>query len=702
LPADPQRLVRFLRPRSVAIVGASERQARSNNAVEAMRQAGVELHFVNPRRDEVYGERAFATVADLGRPVDAVLSLVNAERAVDAVADARRADAGGVVVIAGGFAESGPDGVDLQRRLAAAAGPIPVLGPNCNGFIRTDTGARLSGAPLLPFPRGSIGLVTHSGALLGALGLGAAERTIGFSSLISTGNEMALDMADCLEFLVDDEVTAAIGLVVETIRSPERFFAAARRARSAGKPIVALKLGRSPRGQEITTSHTGAMAGQPWVYDAVFRQHGIASATDLVDLLDRLWLFDQLPREQWCSVDGLAILSLSGGWCALASDVAAQEDLPLPALTDLLEAINGVVPERTTANPLDMTGFAMGKAAVVEDLLDIYAASPEVDALLLQWFVDASAEQPGRAMIDAAVAAAGRTAKPVLIGSIEDGHPGEWARALPAHGVAVGRGLRSTVRGLATMRDFIGHHPDAGREAPVTRPLPFPAAEVINSSAGPMLSFVSAMELLQAHGISVAPFAILEAGADPAPALAAFAPPLVVKLADVPHRTELGAVRARLDRQAAASAITDLCAIAARDGLPERIVVQPQVAFSGEAFVGADRSSGLGPLVMCGVGGILVEFLGAVGAALAPIDETEADRLLDALVPTGVFDGVRGAAPWGRRQLAQLLVRVGQLVAGSEPWLVSLDINPLAVTDAGFHALDCLCLVKRSEAGNSP
>jgi acyl-CoA synthetase (NDP forming) len=687
----PERLGRFLRPRSVAIVGASERQVRSNNAVAAMREAGLELYFVNPRRPEVYGERAYRTVVDIGRPVDAVMSIVNAELAIEAVADARESGAGGVVVIAGGFAEAGPEGMELQRRLAEAAGPMPVLGPNCNGFLRTDVGARLSGVPRLRFPRGSIGLVTHSGALIGALGLGAAARNIGFSSLISTGNEMAIDMADCLDFFVEDGETVAIGLVVETIRSPARFFAAARRARAAGKPIVALKLGRSARGQEIATSHTGALAGQPWVYDAVFRQHGISSACDVVDLLDRLWLFDQLPREQWCAVDGLAILSLSGGWCALASDICEQEDVPLPALADLLDPINQVVPERTTANPLDMTGFAMGRTDVLSDLLAIYDASPDVDALMIQWFVDASAEGPGRAMIDAAQAAAARTRKPVLIGSIEDGDLGGWARALPEHGVVVGRGLRSTVRGLATMREFVRYEGD-GNGLPEPEPVTRPAGDIVDSSAGPMLGFAAGMELLRRHGVAVAPYAVIEADEDPGRAFTEIESPYVLKLADVPHRTELDAVRSGLDRDAAVRALSDLRAIAVREGVPGRVAVQPQVTFEGEAFIGADRRSGLGPLVMCGVGGIFVEILGATGGALAPLTLRDADRLLGALEPAGVFDGLRGASPWPRQDLARVLVSVGRLLAGSEAWLSSLDINPLAVTRTGLVALDCLCL----------
>jgi len=655
-----------------------------------MREAGLEPFFVNPTRPEVYGAPSHPSVSAIGRPVDAVLSLVNAPLAVETVADARAAGAGGVVVIAGGFAEAGGAGVELQHRLAEAAGDMPVLGPNCNGFVRPETGARLSGAPRLPFPRGSVGVITHSGALLGALGLAAEERGIGFSSLISTGNEMDLDIADCLDFLVDDDETAVIGLVVETLRSPQRFFAAARRAQGAGKPIVALKLGRSARGAEIATSHTGALAGEPWVYEAVFRQHGIVSAGDLVDLLDRLALLAQLPRSRWTPVRGLAVVSLSGGMTAMASDVCAEEGVPLPALVELRDAVNAVVPDRTTVNPLDMTGFAMGRQDVVEQLLGIFAASPSVDALAVQWFVDASAEGPGEAIIEAAVSVAAQIDKPVILSSVEDGHLGPWARALPGRGVAVGRGLRATVRGLATMSEHLGA-PRADAAVPVP-PIARPRDRVVASEAGPMLSFAATMELLASAGIPVAPYAMLDPAAEPAPP--SFGGPYVVKLADVPHRTDIGAVRLDVPADQLAETVDELRLLARGLQVPADVVIQSMIATDGEAFLGIQGDSQLGALAVCGVGGILVEVLHTVGGALAPVSLADAQRALDALEPAGVFDGQRGRPAWDRDGLADLFVAIGRLAEATKGWLASLDVNPLAVTSDGFVALDGLCLLR--------
>lgn len=694
MTVEVSALRRFFRPDSVAVVGASERQERSNNAVLSMRAAGMDLYFVNPNRAEAYGDRTYPDLASIGHPVDAVLSLVPAAAAVQAVADARAAAAGGVVVVAGGFSEEGLDGAELERRLRAAGEGMPVLGPNCNGFVSPGNGARLSGVPrALGFPVGSIGVVTHSGALLGALGLAASERAVGYSSLVSTGNEMALDMADALHFLAEDDDTRCIALVIETIRDPERFFAAARHATDRGKPIVALKLGRSARGQEIATSHTGALAGEAWVYDAALRQYGVTLASDLVDLLDRLALVAQLSPERWTRLNGLAVAGLSGGMSALASDVCAQEGIDLPRLSGLTDAINAVLPARTTINPLDMTGFVMGNAEAISQVLDVVGGSDEVDAVVLQWFLDETAGASGSAFVEAAVDAAKRLDKPVIIGSVEDSHPGDWARSLPAQGVAVGRGLRATARGLRTMGDFTRF---SQRRAGESLPPPVPAlrrpvAAPVETDAGLMLPFDAAMDVLSSAGVPVAPYVVIEA--DGQAGALPFAPPYVLKLADVPHRSDIGAVRTGVGPDDVASTLAELRRIAREHGAPARVAVQPQVQIDGEALVGIQGESDLGPLVVFGVGGIFVELLGKVSGRLAPLSGSDADDMLDDMADAGVFAGARGRRPWDRAELVELLTATGRLASGGRSWLRSMDVNPLALTDQGFVALDALCLV---------
>ncbi|CAB4904299.1 unannotated protein [freshwater metagenome] len=688
-------LGRFLRPSSVAVVGASERQQRSNNAIGTMMDAGMKLYFVNPNRPEAYGMSTYASIGDIPIPVDAVLSLVGAEAAIGVVTEAASAGAGGVAVIAGGFAESGAEGVELQHRLLEAAGVMPVLGPNCNGFVRPSIGARLSGTPRWPFPGGFIGVVTHSGAMLGPVGIAAAERAVGVSSFISTGNEMLIDMADCIDFLAEDDETTCIALLVETIRSPERFFRAVDHATARNKPIVVVKLGRSARGSEIASSHTGALAGEAWVYDMAFRQHGMTVASDVIDLLDRVTLCAQIPSARWSAMNGVAIATLSGGFSALASDVCAQEGIELPALSEVSDAINAIIPGRTTINPLDMTGFAMGRNEVVRGIVGTLARADHIDAVLLHWPLIDEGEESAESFAAAAVEASSAGGKPVVLWSIDDGRVGSWAAGLISQGVGVSRGLRATIRGLRTMGDFVAYRiARAKMSAPESvAVIARPVAKVVHTPAGPMLPFETVMSLLTDSGIPVAAFTIIEEGAT-VPSELRFSAPYVVKLADVPHRTDIGAVRFGVSPADLAEAVAAMRALAIENGSPGRVVVQRQVVVEGEAFLGIKSKSDLGPLVLFGVGGVFIEILGRVAGGLAPLDSADAHLILGSMDDTGVFDGARGKRRWDRNELESLLIATGRLAAASDEWMVSLDVNPLALTTEGFVALDGLCFVR--------
>ncbi|MGW6522893.1 acetate--CoA ligase family protein [Streptomyces sp. NPDC054962] len=683
---------RFIEPRSVAVVGASESSPR--HAVRALLDSDLDVFLVNPRHATVFGAPAHPNLASIGQPVDAVLTLVNAQAAVEVVAQAARLGAGGVAVNAAGFAETGADGAELQARLVAAAGGMPVLGPNCNGFVNARSGAFLAGAPQLPLRPGGIGVITHSGGFITDLSVSAVGRQIGFSSLISTGNEAVTDLVDYLDYLIDDPQTRAIGLVVESLRRPEEFFAAVRRAHTVGKPVVAVKMGRSRRGQEVAASHTGAMIGDGWVYDAAFRQFGVLTARDLGDLLDRLMFFDQLPTERWTPVQGTAVVSVSGGAAALAGDVCEDENLHLPALEDLRAPIAEVLPRAGSINPIDLTGFAMGKPDLVESVLQTYTESPDVDAVVGLWTLGLRSRGFADSFLLPFINAAKKTSKPMVLSAIADARVSDWAEELARDGVAVGHGLRGTVRGLTALRDFAAArrrlHARPTEPASLERP---PGEAIVRTPDGLILNFTATMGLLRRSGVPVAPFAIIGADQQPAESVAELLEPFVVKLADCPHRTDIGAVRVGISSDALPGVVTDLRRLAAEHGLPPDIVVQPQLEATNELFIGAQAESGLGPMTVCGLGGIHVEAIRAVGGLLAPFDRSEALDLIEEIDTIGAFDGARGAEPLNRDEFARILQAVGSLVVGAHDWLVSLDINPVLTSADGFVAVDGLVYV---------
>jgi acyl-CoA synthetase (NDP forming) len=689
-----QRLSRLFRPRSVAVVGASEKRARSNHAIHALLNADAEVFLVNPNQNVSHGRPTVPNLAAIGKPVDAVFVMVSAATAIEIVREAAASGAGGAIVNAGGFRESGAEGVARERALLKAAGDMPVLGPNCNGYVDVHRSIRLSGAPPLPIKAGGVGLVTHSGALIGSMGVAGHERGVGFSHLISTGNEASVDIADCLDFLVDDPNTRAICLIIETIRRPREFFAAAERARSSNKPIVALKLGRSERGQAIATSHTGAIAGESWVYDLAFRQYGIGVAHDLTELCDRVVCFDQLPPERWSALNGLAIISPSGGGAGMASDMCAQFGIALPALSEIEPELKRLIPSAGIANPIDLTGFVVGNRALATDVLALYANAPAVDTVLLQWFLADGGLEMGEAFLAPFEDLARKSSKTFVIGSLEDGPLGSWASGLPGKGIAATRGLPATLRALQAMGDFVSarERKRLPAPAPVAVDAP-PPADIVESEAGPMLGFAAAMKLLSAAGIKVAPYHMLGTGGT-SDLPTSFPERLVVKLADIPHRTDIGAVRVGVQRAQLADEVAALTAIASEHNLPPAIVVQPQLQAQSEAFAGIKADSSLGPVVLCGAGGIFIEQQRKIAGALAPLGSGDADMMLDELEDLGLFKPFRGRQPWDRVQLADIVAKLGALAVGAQAWMQSIDINPLLWTGSEFVAVDALCICK--------
>lgn len=686
-------LDRLLNPKTIAVVGLSDKSPAAPFIAPTL-QSAAEVFFVHPTAAEVLGVPAYRSISDIPGPIDAVLSMMSAERTVALAEECADLDCGGLIVYAAGFSELGADGAALQSRLVSAAqrGRMAMVGPNSLGYISVPRSLNLTASANYHPPAGGVSVVSHSGAMIGGVAIEAARRTgVGISRLISAGNEATTDIADYLDFLAGDPDTSAIGLIVESIRRPEAFFAAARRCIEAGKPIVALKLARSSRTQQMAASHTGALAGNAWAYDVAFGHAGIQPAHDIEELVDRLSIVDQLDPAKWNSVENIAVVAGTGGFASLAFDLAEAEGLTLPPLDSLAEWVADTIPGITVPNPLDTTGFG---ATFWSDIVERYVGSPELDAVVFVNMWGQGDDSPVyRRLIDDCVQAARRHGKPVAIAA-GAGPVGSYASdVIGTDGsVAIGYGLRGTLRGLRTMGTFVRNRgtspPAAEAVAPLSRPAgPFPET----GDGRPFLPFSHAMDLLSSFGVPIAPYSIVEANDQVAPD---FDGPYAVKLADVPHRTELGAVRLAIPREGLADSVASMRAIAARHGVSDVVVVQPMTAARGELLVGIEGGSELGPMVVLGIGGILVEILGRVGGRPAPLTRVDAEALIEEFRDLRLMHGYRGAAPWHLEQLADLLVGIGRLSAACHDWIESLDINPLLVTEDGLVAVDALCIVR--------
>jgi acetate---CoA ligase (ADP-forming) len=695
IPEDVKKrqLRRLFEPKSIAIVGADESNPYAKSPLGTL-DSDADVYFVSQRSDSFFGHRTYSSLTEVGVPIDAVFSMMSAQRTTVLAEEAAQLNVGGLITIAGGFAEQGKDGADLQNRLREAGlkGSMPIIGPNGVGYINVPKKFALTMMTNFGRRSGGVSLITHSGAVLEAIASSAWRAGgVGFNMLISSGNEPITDMADYLDYLVDDSDTEIICLVVEKIRRPKQFFDAAARARLAGKPIVAVKLARTERTQRMAQSHTGALTGDTWVYDQAFKQAGIIRADEVDEMVDRVQLMEQIPRERWTPVKGLFVLTATGGFAAMSADLAEAEGVDIPDVQDMAQWVGTVLPGTTVANPLDATGFAVNRPEVFRQLLDEYSKRPEFDALI---FFHQVAEWDSKSVPICEIYAehAMQHGRPAVISPVA-GLGGRWLDALrTAYDIGVGNGIRGSLRGFNTMATFMRSRNDAKvTSAEEVEPVTRSTSQHIDSEIGNILSFRDTMELLEQFGIPVARFHIVDSNSL---AEAPFPGPYVVKLADVAHRTEHNAVRIGVTQENLPEVVENLRVLAKDSQLPDVVAVQEMIAGSGEAFIGMRGSSELGPVVAFGLGGVFVEILHRVSGRMAPLSKEDAIELISEFDDTGVLDGARGKDPWDRGQLTDILVAAGQLAATGRNWIDTLDINPLIFGEKGFVAVDGLCLLK--------
>jgi acetyltransferase len=384
-------------PRTVAIVGASDDLSRIGGLpIRFLRQHGYtgNIFPVNPKYKAIAGLPCFPTLTDIPEPVDLALVGIPRQFVFNALKQCADKKVPFVTLFSAGYAEMGKAGRKEQealRRFARQAG-IRILGPNCIGIINTHDHVATSftsGLEIDSLIPGAIGLITQSGGIGNSIFTRANDRSIGLSFFISSGNELDLEVSDFLEYLVQDERTRSIALLLEDLKDPKRFARAADKALQADKPIVALKVGRSEKGREAAASHTGAMSGPDALYDGLFKQKGICRVFDIDDLLEAGNLF---ARHEPPTGDRVAILSSSGGGGALLADLVSDLNLRLPApsprtrdqLNDLIPAVASI------ANPMDITTQFMNDPQAIARYLQAFAEDENYDVLILTFTVSTS------------------------------------------------------------------------------------------------------------------------------------------------------------------------------------------------------------------------------------------------------------------------------------------------------------------------
>jgi len=715
-------LAQFLfAPQSVAIVGQSDDAAKTaGRPLKYLRQAGYagRIYSVNPRRQEVLGERAYPTLSALPDVPEHVYIVTPTGPAMEAVAECATLGVKVATVLANGFAEAGPEGEEREARLRdiCARTGLRIIGPSSLGIADLRSKAMLTANAAFDepdLPAGRYLVASHSGSMIGAVLSRGKARGIGFAGLVSVGNEVDLSLGEICEATLDDPGIDGYMLFLETLRHADTLRRFAHAAAAAGKPVLAYKLGRSEAARELAVSHTGAMAGEDDVAEAFLADCGIARVDSLDGLIEGLPLLTRVPpAAPGARTPAVAVVTTTAGGATMVVDPLASRGVAIqPPRVDTLarlRAATGI--DVAPARLIDLT-VAGAQYAVMKAALDVLIDAPEFDLIVAvvgssARFLPERAVQP---IIDCAQAA-----KPVaafLVPEAPQALAGLSAAGVPnfrtpeACADVIAAALRR--RAPRALPSWPGSRvrPPAGPGVNLPRPSTpqtghspqdlgarHKAGHVGNG--GRLLDELEAYELLDRIGITRAPAVAVDAGTTNAPTLP-FSYPVAVKAlaADIPHKTEAGGVELNVrDDKALVTAIRHITANAGKHGHKlKRALVQPMIAGLGEVLVGYRVDRDVGPLVMLAAGGVLAEIYRDRALRLAPVDLATAQEMITGVRGLAALAGYRNRPAGDLDALADAIVALSRLATAGEP-VAEAEINPLIVLapGQGVVAVDAL------------
>jgi acetyltransferase len=668
----------LLQPKSIAIVGASETGGDGWSRVlyHNLKNAGfpVPTYLINPRRDELWGEKVYPDFASLPEQIDHALVIVPARFVNDMMREGVENGLKAATIYSAGFGEGrkniGADRGEELKGLIADSG-VSVCGPNCMGLFSLPRDILLYPTSRLQnLPKGPVGGIFHSGGTLGYWFAQAAERGLGFSYAMSCGNEFGLDSADYLNFLVDDPDTEIIVGMIESIRRPKAFMEAARRAFDAKKPILLMKLGSSELGKEQAKTHTGAVAVDNDVFNAMCDRYGIVRCRHIDEMVDFALAFRQkrLPRG-----DRLAVVTTSGGAVGLTLEAVGDENGTLAQLSqDSFKKMDEFVPDGVDVhNPMDAGSTLAGKVPDFCELCEMFAADDNVDILAIQGRVplaDDKVKTPEsyiklKASTDKPVFAFTRMAQncDAALREFQDGAGMPFLFGIPT----MVRSMQALVKFAAAQRRGLALVPDS-------------SGNLSNVADDVLIEQLSEIGLtMPAQSFALDP----AAAADEAEKIG-FPVALKIVSDDISHKTEAGGVKLNLaDRDAVIREAEDL-QNALADSQLSGFLIQEMVD-GLEMLVGVREDPDFGPLLVVGLGGVFVELFRDVSLRLAPVDEDEVRTMLSELRGAKALEGFRGQAPRDVDALIHAIVGLTDFYLENRAWLSEVEVNPLIVLAEG-------------------
>lgn len=689
----------FLNPRSIAVIGASADENKiGGRPIRYLRLANYQgpIYPINPAREVIQGLRSYPSLGAVEGDVDLAIIAVPAESVLQAVEECVAKRVNGAIIFSSGFAEVGPAGQAMEDRIARTArrGGVTLLGPNCAGTFNTRAGLLAtftSGILDKPPQVGSISLVSQSGAFGIHCVVLAAERNLGLSMCLTSGNQTDLDVAEALAYVAQDPDTEVIGLCIEGIPDAQEFLAAVDLARRNRKPLVVLKLGTSEVGARAAASHTASLTGADEVFDAVLRQHHVYRAYSIDELLDVAYLcsFKRYPAN-----DKLGIITVSGGVGILLADQASAIGLDVAELPQhSQDAIRQMLPFAAAANPVDVTAQFITRPELVGPMFDHMLTGGGYGSAIA-FFTHTARNKAlfGKLMPHFEAIGRKHADRVLVLSTLADL---EVRKNLEGLGYAVfedpSRAVNA-VHALVRLR--------AAFDAPPAEPAPEVQPGACAVKAGHVYDEFQAKQILSSAGIPCAEERIAASAEEALEAAARIGYPVVMKIVspDILHKSEIGGVVLNVSNADEVRAAYDMLMQRAKTAAPaarvKGVLLARQVAGGVETILGVSRDPVFGPTVMFGLGGVFVEILRDVTFRRAPFGRDEARRMIREVKGYSLLKGARGSPPADEDALVDALARLSAFASSQNASLESIDINPFIVLPKGQGAMAVDALIE--------
>ncbi len=697
----------FLEAAGVAVIGASDDITKiGGRPVQLLRKYGYAgaIYPINPKGGALQGLPAYASILDTPTAPDMAILAVPAHATLQAVRDCARRGVRGVIVLSTGFAEASPEGALLQAELVSVVREhgMRLLGPNCLGAV--NVADKLVGSFSIALeqsmpPAGQVGIVSQSGNIGSFTMRNMADRGLGVSRFIATGNEADVDVADGIAALANDPDTRIILCCMETCRNAARLIAAFDIARRQHKPVIVLKIGSTEQGQAAAASHTGALTGSDAVFDAVFRRYGVLRVRSFEALLDVGHAAALLGAERLPSSDAVTLVAASGGFGIMMADAMVEAGMTLPQLAESTKArIREAVPTAGTNNPVDASAQMSARPDILLKMLT--ALQDDANGSTLVLLLALSLYNPRLRDVYLEALSRIRASHPDRLLVIISQGPADAVAEINSLGIPVFPSIPAAATGLAGLVK-LGQLSALPTPAAYTGPVDKVDAAVFRNE-------FHAKKALAAAGLSVPREEVVNSAGDAVRAAQATGFPVVLKIAseDIAHKTEIGGVALNLGDGDAVRQAFDRLMSNARQHAPQArldgVLVAPMARGGVELIAGVSRDAVFGPVVMVGLGGIYAEILKDVAVQVAPVSEEEALRMIRSLKMFPLLDGARGQAKADVVAAARTVARLSEFACRHVEDVAEIDLNPILVRAEGDGVLVLDALMVPTAGNNSP